>query len=75
LASTFNDDFLLPIHHSLLTIHHLIPRHYKYPHKHMTTPPASADTIFARASGPGRAGVAVYRLSGPQSHRIARAAT
>lgn len=29
------------------------------------------DTIFARASGAGKAGVAVYRLSGPQSHRIA----
>ncbi len=28
------------------------------------------DTIFARASGAGKAGVAVYRLSGPQSHRI-----
>jgi len=29
------------------------------------------DTIFARASGAGKAGVAVYRLSGPQSLRIA----
>jgi len=38
----------------------------------MTTPPPSPSTIFARASGAGRAGVAVYRLSGPQSHRIAR---
>ena len=28
------------------------------------------DTIFARASGAGKAGVAVYRLSGPQSHQI-----
>lgn len=31
----------------------------------------TGDTIFARASGAGKAGVAVYRLSGPQSHRIA----
>lgn len=30
------------------------------------------DTIFARASGAGKAGVAVYRLSGPQSLFIAR---
>ncbi|MEO1241478.1 MAG: tRNA uridine-5-carboxymethylaminomethyl(34) synthesis GTPase MnmE [Pseudomonadota bacterium] len=30
------------------------------------------DTIFARASGAGKAGVAVYRLSGPQSLSIAR---
>ncbi len=30
------------------------------------------DTIFARASGAGKAGVAVYRLSGPQSLPIAR---
>lgn len=30
-----------------------------------------ADTIFARASGAGKAGVAVFRLSGPQSHPIA----
>ena len=29
------------------------------------------DTIFARATGAGRAGVAVFRLSGPDSHRIA----
>ncbi len=29
------------------------------------------DTIFARASGAGKAGVAVFRLSGPDSHRIA----
>ena len=28
------------------------------------------DTIFARASGAGKAGVAVFRLSGPQSHAI-----
>ncbi len=28
---------------------------------------ARNDTIFARASGPGRAGVAVYRISGPQA--------
>lgn len=33
---------------------------------------ASPDTIFARASGAGKAGVAVYRVSGPQSHNIAR---
>lgn len=33
---------------------------------------ASNDTIFARASGAGRAGIAVYRLSGPESHRIAK---
>ncbi|WDI32773.1 tRNA uridine-5-carboxymethylaminomethyl(34) synthesis GTPase MnmE [Hyphococcus flavus] len=31
------------------------------------------DTIFARASGAGKAGVAVYRLSGPDSHAIANA--
>lgn len=31
---------------------------------------ASADTIFARASGAGKAGVAVFRLSGPQAHSI-----
>lgn len=30
------------------------------------------DTIFARASGVGKAGVAVFRLSGPQSHTIAK---
>ena len=29
------------------------------------------DTIFAKASGAGKAGVAVYRLSGPQSHTVA----
>ncbi|NOX93768.1 MAG: tRNA uridine-5-carboxymethylaminomethyl(34) synthesis GTPase MnmE, partial [Alphaproteobacteria bacterium] len=29
------------------------------------------DTIFAKASGAGKAGVAVFRLSGPQSHPIA----
>ena len=28
------------------------------------------DTIFARASGAGRAGVAVWRISGPQARRI-----
>ena len=32
---------------------------------------AMNDTIYARASGAGKAGVAVYRLSGPESHRIA----
>lgn len=31
------------------------------------------DTIFARASGVGKAGVAVFRISGAQSHRIASA--
>lgn len=31
---------------------------------------SSADTIFARASGAGKAGVAVYRLSGPDAPRI-----
>lgn len=31
---------------------------------------SSTDTIYARASGAGKAGVAVYRLSGPQSHSI-----
>lgn len=31
------------------------------------------DTIFARASGAGKAGVAVFRLSGPQAHAIANA--
>lgn len=36
----------------------------------MTTPAENSDTIFARASGAGKAGVAVFRLSGPQSHRI-----
>ncbi|WP_375204734.1 tRNA uridine-5-carboxymethylaminomethyl(34) synthesis GTPase MnmE [Hyphococcus sp.] len=30
----------------------------------------AADTIFARASGAGRAGVAVYRISGPDAVRI-----
>lgn len=30
-----------------------------------------ADTIFARASGAGRAGVSVFRLSGPRAHEIA----
>ena len=28
------------------------------------------DTIYARATGAGKAGVAVFRLSGPESHRI-----
>jgi len=36
----------------------------------MTT--SAADTIFARASGAGKAGVAVYRLSGPDAFSIAR---
>ena len=31
------------------------------------------ETIFARASGAGKAGVAVYRLSGPKAHRIVSA--
>ncbi|WP_375201780.1 tRNA uridine-5-carboxymethylaminomethyl(34) synthesis GTPase MnmE [Hyphococcus sp.] len=30
----------------------------------------AVDTIFARASGAGKAGVAVYRLSGPDAHKI-----
>ncbi len=30
-----------------------------------------SDTIYARASGAGKAGVAVFRLSGPKSHTIA----
>lgn len=38
----------------------------------MTSASTTTDTIFARASGAGKAGVAVYRLSGPQSYRIAR---
>ncbi len=32
---------------------------------------SAEDTIFARASGAGKAGVAVFRLSGPKSHAIA----
>lgn len=36
----------------------------------MTDLSTSTDTIFARASGAGKAGVAVYRLSGPQSHKL-----
>ena len=38
----------------------------------MTSSSPSTDTIFARASGAGKAGVAVYRLSGPQTFRIFR---
>jgi tRNA modification GTPase len=38
----------------------------------MTNPYSSTDTIFARASGAGKAGVAVYRLSGPETFRIFR---
>ncbi|MEM9170951.1 MAG: tRNA uridine-5-carboxymethylaminomethyl(34) synthesis GTPase MnmE [Pseudomonadota bacterium] len=34
---------------------------------------APADTIFARASGAGRAGVAVYRVSGPRAGEAAAA--
>lgn len=34
---------------------------------------ASSDTIYARASGAGKAGVAVFRVSGPKSHSIANA--
>jgi len=30
----------------------------------------SQDTIFARASGAGKAGVALFRLSGPDAHKI-----
>jgi len=33
----------------------------------------SSDTIYARASGAGKAGVAVFRVSGPKSHAIANA--
>ncbi|OFX01041.1 MAG: tRNA uridine-5-carboxymethylaminomethyl(34) synthesis GTPase MnmE [Alphaproteobacteria bacterium RIFCSPHIGHO2_12_FULL_63_12] len=33
----------------------------------------NAETIFARASGAGRAGVAVYRVSGPAAFSIAKA--
>jgi tRNA modification GTPase len=33
--------------------------------------PAATDTIFARASGAGRAGIAVFRVSGPQARAIA----
>ncbi len=33
--------------------------------------PIPADTIFARASGAGRAGVAVFRVSGPGAHVLA----
>ena len=32
--------------------------------------PNATDTIFARASGVGKAGVAVFRLSGPEAHSI-----
>ena len=38
-------------------------------------PRASADTIFAPASGIGRAAVAVIRISGERSHEIMRALT
>lgn len=38
----------------------------------MTNVSASPHTIFARASGAGKAGVAVFRLSGPDSHRLAK---
>lgn len=34
---------------------------------------AASETIFARASAPGKAGVAVFRLSGDKSHSIAKA--
>lgn len=34
---------------------------------------AETDTIFARASGPGRSGVAVYRVSGAEAHAFAGA--
>ncbi len=36
------------------------------------TPPAP-DTIFALATAPGRAGIAVLRLSGPEAHAAAKA--
>jgi tRNA modification GTPase len=35
--------------------------------------PGGRTTIFARATGPGKAGVAVFRLSGPQAFPIAQA--
>ncbi len=38
----------------------------------MSDSPRHGDTIFARASGAGKAGVAVFRLSGPDSHSIIR---
>ncbi len=38
----------------------------------MTDTPRGDDTIFARASGAGRAGVCVFRLSGPKAFDIAR---
>jgi tRNA modification GTPase len=37
------------------------------------TAPHTDHTIFARASGAGRAGVAVFRISGPRAFEIARA--
>jgi len=37
----------------------------------MTTAPSTDETIFARASGAGRAGVAVFRISGPRAFEIA----
>ncbi|HSM18784.1 MAG TPA: tRNA uridine-5-carboxymethylaminomethyl(34) synthesis GTPase MnmE, partial [Hyphomicrobiales bacterium] len=33
----------------------------------------ASDTIFALSSGPGRAGVAVFRISGPQAARALKA--
>lgn len=39
----------------------------------MTIAPHTDDTIFARASGAGRAGVAVFRISGPRAFEIAGA--
>lgn len=37
----------------------------------MSHPPPASDTIFALATAPGRAGIAVLRLSGPQAHEAA----
>lgn len=37
----------------------------------MTAPAAAPDTIFARASGAGRAGVCVFRISGPAARAVA----
>ena len=41
----------------------------------MTQPNLKTETIFALASAPGRAGVAIMRVSGPQSGRVISALT
>ena len=41
----------------------------------MTQPNLKAETIFALASAPGRAGVAIMRVSGPESGRVISALT